>query len=164
MRRCRGHTFFWMSIPLQQGLGFCVSKAHTASLPFRSLLVGCLLRLCGERRTVPPFCVSTLRDVRSVLYAEFRFERRLAFEWQTRPGTVPSWACLLSCGHIASVGRLSLTACPERSRRDAHHTFTCVDVGCAASAAACSTGSPRLARGLPPFRPTVCSRHSHSDD
>ena len=58
-------------LSLQQVLGFCVSEAHTASLPFRSLLVGCLLRLYGERRTVPPFRVSTLHDIRSVLYVGF---------------------------------------------------------------------------------------------
>jgi hypothetical protein len=41
------------------------------------------------------------------------------FAWHIRPGTVPFWACLLSCRQIASVGGFSLTT--------PHHTFTCVD-------------------------------------
>ena len=104
---------------------FPSSPASWGILPFRSHLAGYLLRVHGECRTVPPFRVSTLRDVRSVLYAGFRIECRLAFAWQTRPGTVPFWAC-----PIASVGRFSLTT--------PHRTFTCVDPSCLLNGVAAS--------------------------
>jgi hypothetical protein len=100
-------------------LGLRRMKLKTDSiLPLRSLLVGYLLRLCGERRTVPPFRVPTLRDVRPVLYAGSRVGYRLASIGKPGQRTFPFWACLLSCGQIANVGRACLTT--------TLHTFTCV--------------------------------------
>jgi hypothetical protein len=67
-----------------------------------------------SHRWVTPFRASTLRGLRSVLYAGSRIECRLISIGKPGRGTIPFWACL-----SASFGRLCLTT--------PHHTFTCVD-------------------------------------
>jgi hypothetical protein len=67
-----------------------------------------------SHRWVTPFRASTLRGLRSVLYAGSRIECRLISIGKPGRGVIPFWACL-----SASFGRLCLTT--------PHHTFTCVD-------------------------------------
>ena len=70
-----------------------------------------------SHRWVTPFRASTLRGLRSVLYAGSRIECRLISIGKPGRGPIPFWACL-----IARVGMFSLTT--------PHRTFTFVDHSC----------------------------------
>jgi hypothetical protein len=106
-----------ISLPLQQGFGFCANLVRTAcSLPGH---LAWLPTLVEERAVrVPPFRASTLRDFRPVLYAGFRIECRLVLIGKPSRKPFP-FGPASAFWTIASLGRVSLTT--------PHHTFTCVD-------------------------------------